>query len=319
MSGRATLIFNPLAGGRDATHVIGDVAAFWRNLGWEVEVRASKRAGHARELARAAAEAGHRLVVAAGGDGTIGEVAGGLVHSRSILAPLPAGTGNSFARELGLAKRTRNLRKRLLSACEMLAGGRVQSIDVGASGKGSYWMQWASAGLDGFAIRHIEPRSRFWRRLGSFGFFLQTLPYVARYPGMTATVSVDGRESRGRYTMVTVSNCRWYGGGEFLMNPEAKLDDGLIDVWLFKGASGFNIYRHVLLVALGRHHDSNKILRLTGKEVNIVAEPDVAAHSDGDADGQTPLHCHVEERALRILAPQSAPADLFMWPGEGLR
>jgi diacylglycerol kinase (ATP) len=316
--GEATLIYNPLAGSRDATPVIRHVAAFWQRLGWAIHVEASTQTGHARELARMAVQKGHQLVLAAGGDGTIGEVAGGLVHSQTVLAPLPAGTGNSFAREFGLAKRTHALKRRLLEACAALAGGRVQRMDVGNSGDSRYWMQWTSAGVDGFAIRHIEPRSRFWRKLDALGFFLQTLPFVARYPGMTATVSVDGQEVCGQYTMVTVSNCRRYGGGRFLLNPKARLDDGLLDVWIFKGASGFNIYRHVLLVALGRHQDSDRIERLTGSRVSIVASRAVAAHSDGEPDGQTPLHCRVEEQALRILVPASAPAGLFRLPGEAL-
>jgi YegS/Rv2252/BmrU family lipid kinase len=318
MRAEATLIYNPLAGGKDATPIMGDVAAFWRRLGWEIHVQPSTRAGHARELAQAAAKNGHRLVLAAGGDGTIGEVAAGLVHSETVMAPLPAGTGNSFAREFGLPRPNHDLPRRLMEASQALAGGLVQRIDVGSSGGSRYWMQWTSAGLDGFFIRHIEPRPRFWRKLGSLGFFLQTLPYVPRYPGMRAVVNVDGREVRGQYTMVTVSNCRWYGGGHFLLNPEAKLDDGLLDVWLFKGASGFNIYRHVMLVALGRHHKSSRVERMTGSEVSIVAEPIVAAHSDGDADGETPLLCRLEERALRVLVPESAPSGLFMLPGEAL-
>jgi diacylglycerol kinase (ATP) len=318
MPGRATLIYNPLAGGSDPTPLMGDVVAFWRQLGWDIHVRPSTRAGHARELARAAAKGGHDMVLAVGGDGTIGEVAGGLVHSQTILAPLPAGTGNSFARELGLPGFPHGLRKRLMESCRAMARGRVQRIDMGSSGEGRYWMQWTSAGLDSFTIKHIEPRSRFWRRLGGLGFFLQTLPFVPRFPGMKATVRVDGQEVGGQYTMVTISNCRWYGGGRFLLNPEAKLDDGLVDVWLFKGGSGFNIYRHVVLVALGWHHRSRRIQQLTGRVVSIVAEPAVATHSDGDADGQTPLHCQLEKRALRILVPDSAPDGLFSFPGEAL-
>ena len=88
----------------------------WQTLGWDVQVKPTEHAGHATELAQAAADAQHGLVFAAGGDGTLNEVANGLVHSETVLAPLPVGTANSFAKELCLP-RPNFLRPDLANRC----------------------------------------------------------------------------------------------------------------------------------------------------------------------------------------------------------
>jgi diacylglycerol kinase (ATP) len=100
-SSRIALIYNPNAGKLQSRAVAADVAAFWRKSGWEVSLQPTAHAGHAVGLARAAADDGYGLVLVMGGDGTISDVANGLVHSETALAMLPTGTANSFAKELG--------------------------------------------------------------------------------------------------------------------------------------------------------------------------------------------------------------------------
>ncbi len=96
---KATLIFNPRAGQLNMGAKVMPVIEFWRRRGWSVKLAPSEAPGHATELARQAAESGEQLVLAAGGDGTISQVANGLAGSETILAPLPVGTSNALARE----------------------------------------------------------------------------------------------------------------------------------------------------------------------------------------------------------------------------
>ena len=107
------------------------MADFWRNRGWQIQVQPTKFKGHATELAKQAALAGCQLVLAAGGDGTLGEVANGLAGTDTMMAPLPVGTANSFAKELGIPLPGFLDKQRLLEAARVLANGRVYSMDLG--------------------------------------------------------------------------------------------------------------------------------------------------------------------------------------------
>ena len=108
----ATLIYNPYAGHDDWQQQIEGVARFWCDHGWAVTLQTTQGPGHATELAAAAAAAGVEVVISAGGDGTLHEVAQGLIHTPCILAPLPAGTTNCLTRDLGDAQ-VRRRRSRL--------------------------------------------------------------------------------------------------------------------------------------------------------------------------------------------------------------
>ena len=100
-SQRALLIFNPHAGYGSWQQWVPKVAHLWHRWGWEITIQPTAYPGHATQLARTAVLGNAGLVIAAGGDGTLNEVANGLVHSETVLAVLPMGTSNSFARELG--------------------------------------------------------------------------------------------------------------------------------------------------------------------------------------------------------------------------
>src|SRR5690349_21038193 len=196
----ATLIYNPIAGFWDWSTVIAKVARFWADEGWTLHIESTRYTGHATELARKAAAANHRLVFAAGGDGTLNEVANGLVGTASALAPMPVGTANSFAKELGLPRPNVLYPDFLLEVSQALARGRVQAMDVGyietaaaplptqqneqdeeqpaalpTEQRGRYWLLWASTGIDGFIVDQIEPRPRWFKYLGTAGYAARAL------------------------------------------------------------------------------------------------------------------------------------------------
>jgi len=313
---KATLIYNPLAGTLNIDRLSLVVADFWRDRGWDIQVEPTRSAGHGRILAKEAASAGIELVLAAGGDGTLGEIAGGLAGSQTIMAPLPAGTGNSFTQELMLSNRGGLLRgQTLMKACEKLAAGRVQEVDLGCSSDDQHWLLWVGVGVDSYVVSHIEPRSRLARRFGSIGYLALGSLHLSRFPGMRATVRVDEQIYSGEYLMVVVSNCRRYAGGKFLLNPQGALDDGLFEVWLFKGRKGWGIYRYMLIMARGRHLNHPDIQMVTGRDVLIEADQDIPFHRDGDPAGTVPLRCWVKSKALRLLVPQTVSASLFTQPG----
>ncbi|HEX6385719.1 MAG TPA: diacylglycerol kinase family protein [Anaerolineae bacterium] len=299
------------------------VADIWRSRGWQVDIQPTRAPGHATELARQAADAGRTLVMAAGGDGTLGDVADGLVGTETIMAPLPVGTANSFGKELLMPRPTLlDKRHKLFQAASSLAAGRVHRVDLGfacdSQGRGRHWLLWAGAGADGFLVDELEPRPKWSKKLGSLGYFLQGLVVAPQFPHMMAHVSVDGRVFEDELLLVVISNCRLYAGGELVLSPQARMDDGLFEVWLFRGHGLSRILRYLVEARVGRHRSDPGVTLVHGRHITIQTDPVMPCQTDGERAGRTPLSCQIKPGALRLLVPETAPNDLFTEPGEAL-
>ncbi len=181
------------------------VADLWQARGWQVDIQPTQAAGHATALAKTAVTAGSQGVIAAGGDGTLGEVANGLAKTETIMAPLPVGTANSFARELNLPLPHFRGGHQLLKAADVLLNGRIQNMDLGysidAEGNGRYWLLWAGAGADGYLVEHIEPRPKWSKILGRVGYMIQGIALSTRIPTFFAKVEIDGRFYEDHYLL----------------------------------------------------------------------------------------------------------------------
>jgi YegS/Rv2252/BmrU family lipid kinase len=319
-SREATVIYNPTAGFWDWRSVVSRVARFWASQGWDVHLTPTSETGHATDLARAAAEAGHGLVLAAGGDGTLNEVANGLVHTETVLGLLPVGTANSFARELGLALPNLLQPDFLLHVSRALARGRVQAMDVGRCADGRHWLLWASAGIDGFWVRQIEPRPPWFKRLGPAGYAAKALFVLPQFRGVVAEVAVDGQplDLEGEHLMLNVSNCRRFAGGEVRLNLHAVLDDGLFEVWLFRGREWPEVLGHMLDLTRENHPRNPNVTYLRGREISVATKPAIDFHMDGEPAGMTPFSTTLVPHGLRLLVPDTAPPDLFSRPGVAL-
>lgn len=315
---QATLIYNPHAGFDDWQQNIEATASFWRTSGWDVAIRQTNYPKHATTLAVEAARAGNQLVLAAGGDGTIHEVANGLLGSQTVLAVLPAGTTNCFARDLGLPAPDGVNPYWLIEASEQLMAGCVQAIDVGECSNGGSFILWAAVGVDSRIVGSVEPRSRLLKRFGMAGYIAKaTLPFLL-YQGERTRISVDDQIIEGEMLAVVVSNSRLYAGGLFNLSPHSVLDDGKFDVWILPGRYSPQMMAHSLFIMAGRHYHRNDIFRLAGRRISIESATAQPFHLDGELNHSTPISIELEPGFLRVLAPQGAPADLFANVGQPL-
>ncbi len=319
----ATLIYNPLAGPADLDPTMERIAARWRKAGWQMDIRPTKAAGHATLLAAEAVERRRALVLVAGGDGTLGEAVNGLAASKTAMGVLPAGTANSFARELKLPLPGLRNENNLLAASDALMAGRVQPIDLGYTAypqkeSGRYWILWTGTGADAYLVDQMEPRPKWSKRIGWPSYIVHGLPSLARFSHVHATVTVDGYQVEDDYILVLISNCQRYAGGFVTLSQDAKVDDGLLEVWLFGGRGLVSMSRHALRTLQGQPSEEPDALLLRGKEIVVHTEPSMPVQTDGDPAGVTPLHCTVVPAALQLLTPDSAPSSLFTNEGPRL-
>jgi diacylglycerol kinase (ATP) len=313
----ALLIFNPTAGPRgELRRDLERVVGYLSERGWHVTIRATRKPGDATELARAAVAARCKAVLVAGGDGTIHEAVNGLVGSDTAMGVLPVGTGNVWAKEIGLPTLGLTQPDRLLTAARMLVDGEVRWVDVGRVGD-RFFINCAGVGIDSTVAAQVEPRTRTAKQLGGILTYLVAGFSIARdFSGVRSTIVVDDRTIRTMILLVVVSNIQLYGG-VVKMTPEARLDDGLLDVRIFKGMGLAWIFRHVAGVFTRRHLRNPMVSHYQGRRVTIYTAEPFPVQLDGEPVGTTPISLEVVPRSLRVLVPRRASAELFAYSSDG--
>lgn len=312
---RPLIIANPAAGRGQSAKDIGALLSAVRERVGEVDLAVSARPGHAAELARAAAADGRELVVALGGDGTLHEVADGLleegVPAGPALAVLAVGTGSDFGRSLGLDHDT-------ATYLDALGGGRRRTVDAGrasftgADGRAAacYWVNVLSAGLGGLVDRYVAALPD--RLGGRPAYMLATLAALAtcrrRHLVCRATLA-DGTvaERELEAFVVAVCNGHTFGGG-MRIAPGAHVDDGLFDVVSVERRSRVTMLKDFASVYSGTHLEKAGIRHVRCRRLELApAAPSgerrvFPLDVDGEPLGDVPLTVEVVPGALTILA-----------------
>jgi YegS/Rv2252/BmrU family lipid kinase len=291
MDGPVCLIVNPHAGGGRAMRLLPGVEAALRGMGRSFRVEPTASMEHARELARGARDAGE-IVAAMGGDGITGAVAGELRDGTGLLAILPGGRGNDFARKLGIPHDP-------VAACELLDSGVERRVDLADAG-GTAFLGILSAGFDS-DVNEIANTTRL--PLGTSVYLYGALRALASWKHAAWTVAIDGEERRFDGYSVAVSNSGVFGGGMWLV-PDASLDDGLLDIVLIAAHGKINYLRGLGRVFKGTHLDDPALMLLRGREITFRADRPFTAFADGDPVAALPLTVRVLPGALRVVAPR---------------
>lgn len=305
----ARLIYNPTAGPRNVRVELAKLCAFFKEHGWTVTLQMTEAPGDAMKMARQAASDRLDAVIVAGGDGTVNEAVNGLVGSDTALGVLPVGTGNLWAKQLRVPTYTLANPLRLREAARGLVRGTVRRIDAGRVNDHAF-LCWASAGLDAQVTSEMEPRDRTTKRLGALPYLIAAVLVAQDYKGVETTISLDDDVFRRRTLLIMVNNIRQYGG-VVQVAPQAKLDDGLLDVFVFEGLGFGYVVRHLFKVLFQRYLADPRIIHRQARRVEIRTEDRIPIQVDGDPLGGTPARIRVLPGALRIVAPPTMPSDLL--------
>lgn len=261
-----------------------------RERGVDVEVRHTRRRGDGEVLARKAVIEKPDIVVAAGGDGTINEVAHGLAYSGVPLGVLPMGTANVFALEIGL-------NGTLSQAIDTLLNGRRETIHLGKADD-RYFLIMAGVGFDAQVVYELDLGVK--KRLGKLAYVSTTLKVLARPPRDLLEFVVDGEVLRGYGAII--GNGRYYGGA-FQVTPLAGLNKPELDICIFARHGTWSLLRAVIRVALGWHLNTPHIIYRKGRNISIRSNSMVHVQADGDSIGTLPMEFSIAENALTIVKP----------------
>jgi YegS/Rv2252/BmrU family lipid kinase len=273
------IVFNPVAGRRRA-HLLWRVLDVMVASGIRIDVAETHCPGHAESLARAAAAAGETLVVAAGGDGTIAEVANGLMGSGARLGVIPLGTANVLAHELSLPFAPH-------AVAAALAFGRTRPLWPGmmrGPGGSRLFVQMLGVGFDAHVVHHLPAPLK--RVFGRGAYVLQTLRELARYRFAPIHLRVDGQDMQAASAII--SKGRLYAG-QYMLAPDAMPALAGFSVVLFeRGGPGSALLYGAALPCdmLGR---APGVRHLRASRIEVIGNETVPAQADGDAAGFAPL------------------------------
>jgi diacylglycerol kinase (ATP) len=273
------IVFNPVAGRRRAT-------LLWRVLdvlvanGVRLDLVETHRPGHAETLAREAVSGGEPMVVAAGGDGTIAEVANGLMGSTARLGVIPLGTANVLAHELALPFAPR-------AVAAALAFGRTRplwpGLARGADGA-RLFVQMLGVGFDAHVVHHLSLPLK--RVMGRGAYVVQTAYEAVHYRYPPIRLRLDEVETQA--VSVIVSKGRLYGG-HYLLAPDACPAEPGFSVVLFDRPGFGSALMYGAALPLNQLGRAPGVRQMRARQVDIVGNKTVPAQADGDAAGFAPL------------------------------
>ncbi|MGW2485796.1 diacylglycerol kinase family protein [Streptomyces sp. NPDC001606] len=288
-----TAVVNPTAGGSTAAATLLQVARLLRAAGAGLETEYSHSLAHAQDIARRAGERG-RVVLAVGGDGIAGGIGGALSGTGTVLGLVPAGRGNDFARALRLPTDPAALADLLLHA----EPSPVDTIEIESSvHRGTVALGSVYAGVDALANRHAN-HARLLR--GPASYYAGGLRAVTGWRPADYRVTVDGEEHPHRGYTVVAANSPYYGSGR-LIAPDARLDDGLLDVVMIREAPRRLFFALMNELKTGAHIDRPEVRVLRGRELRIEATRPVPYGADGEVEATLPVTVRVRPRDLPVL------------------
>jgi diacylglycerol kinase (ATP) len=294
------VIFNPAARGNKARHF----REYLDEIGRRAALKATAAPGEARRLAAGAVADGFEVIAAAGGDGTVNEVLNGIGDAngfgRTRFGVLPLGTVNVFARELEIPLR-------IEGAWEVLRRGREMKLDLpqvefseNGSVKKQYFIQLAGAGLDARAIELVSWSHK--KKIGPLAYVIAGLKALReRQPKIRACENASSGGAALEGELVLIGNGKFYGG-PFDIFPQAKSNDGLLDVCVLPRAGFGTLFVCAPGLLLRRALPEGRVKRFRAANFELCGEPPSAFQLDGEGIGHLPAKFSISREPLRVIA-----------------
>lgn len=281
------LILNPAAGKNRGSKAIEKAVPWLEKQGIQCEVQASESHGHAIQLAQEFDPSTYDGVVAVGGDGTLFEILNGLLKKHGTfdlpIGQIPVGTGNSFIKDLDIHS--------IEDAVEKIAGGKTRKVDVGffkyTEGE-HYFINLLGTGF----VANVAHRAGKYKALGPLSYVIGVFEEVVRLKPVPLEITIDGKAYQREYIFAEICNST-KTGGNMIMAPDAKIDDGLLDIILLNNIAKFDLLKIFPLIFKGTHVQDTHVETFKGRHIKIATATPQRLTPDGEVFGTTPIEVSI--------------------------
>ena len=281
------LIVNPAAGKNRGKKAIEKADPLLEKKGIQYEAKFSEFPGHAIEIARGFDPSSFDGIIAVGGDGTLFETLNGLLKKHQNfdipVGQIPVGTGNSFIKDLDIHS--------IADAVEKIARGKTRKVDVG-------WFQYPEGEhyfinlLGTGFVANVAHRAGKYKALGPLSYVIGVFEEVARLQPIPIEMTIDGTIYQRDYIFAEICNST-KTGGNMIMAPDAKIDDGLLDVILLNDISKLNLLKIFPRIFKGTHVHDSHVETFKAKHIKIATETPQRLTPDGEVFGSTPIEVSI--------------------------
>jgi YegS/Rv2252/BmrU family lipid kinase len=286
-------IMNPHAGRRKRTEQLLDmIDSRLSESQFTYEFAYTVKAGDATQIARQAVTEGFEIIVAVGGDGTVNEVASGLINSKGILGIIPRGSGNGVARSLNIPTSTRD-------SLEFLLNPKMTTIDVGIINE-KYFIGVAGVGYDAL----VGAKFQSFGVRGPIPYFFIGVNEFLKYHTQTYRIEIDEQKIEKKALVIALANTKQYGNGA-IISPYSNPMDGELDVCIIEPLSYIQATQHASMLFKGSIDTSPLYYHKRCKSVKIYTkDAEMHVHRDGEPDKpMRSIEVKIVEKALRVCAP----------------
>ena len=290
--GRIAVILNPAAGQNNP--LLKTFNRVFHEAGYQWDIRLTNQFGDGQHHARRAIQEGVDIVAVYGGDGSIMDVAAGMLDSQVPLAILPGGTGNALATEL-------NLPRPLRDSCALLVNPQhqIKAIDAAIANDVCFMLR-AGIGLDAIIVKEAD--RDLVDRFGVVAYAMATIEALNSCKPSNYHLTIDGREFFVEGQSCMIANAATLGIPGLMLSPNVSITDGLLDVFVIRKSDLGSLLALASRV-VGRTEDPNTFPHWQGAEIKISADPPVDVEGDGELIGRTPVTIKVRPGAVKVIVP----------------
>ena len=277
------MIINPHAGKKQGLATAKSAIEKLKEHSIDVEMLISQKQGDSITIAENLDPKNYDGILTVGGDGTLFEVINGLLKNKQDIkipiGQIPVGTGNSFIKDLGI--------NNLEDSIRVIIEGKTKAVDLGefSYSKGKhFFINLLGTGF----VSNVAYRARKYKILGSLSYIFGVLEEVVVLKSTKIEITIDGKLFEREAIFTEICNSR-YTGGDMLMAPNAKIDDGLLDIVILNKVSRRKLLSLFPLLFKGEHILNNAVEVFTGKNISLKSDKKLVLTPDGETFGDTPI------------------------------
>ena len=301
---KVCVIINPVSGTGAKQSIPEKIASAFDPEKYDVIIRFTGYAGHATEITKNAVKEEYKYVIAAGGDGTVNEIAKALVGTPCVLGIIPLGSGNGLARDL-------NISMSIDKSIETISKGVKRNIDYGIANEHIFFCT-CGVGFDAFVSEKFADE----KMRGPIGYVKNILESVIDFKSEIYELVYDGKTIKEEAFVVTCANASQYGNEAYIA-PGADMEDGKMNVSLIKPINALEMPQTTIQLFTKNLHKNNKVIQILTSELLIRRSRSGAMHIDGESvDAGKEINVKIVHKGLYVLAPKKKKDEDEKRPAE---